>query len=108
LHYLDLQNVFRSRHKDEYLAGLWRKHLPSQLLWKIPSDHQTGPLVLAKTYRAPSWSWASVDGRLSCSSWQRQCILIDILEASVEPAGLDRTGAVKSGLIRLSGPPDNY
>jgi len=83
---------------DEYLAGLWRKHLPSQLLWKRTSD-QTSPLLPAQEYRAPSWSWASVDGRLSCSSWQCQCILIDILEASVEPAGVD-----KGGLIRSTGP----
>ncbi|PMD34225.1 HET-domain-containing protein [Hyaloscypha variabilis F] len=89
--------------QDEYLAGLWRKHLPSQLLWEITLD-QAGPLVPAKVYRAPSWSWASVDGRLSCPSWRRQCTLIKILEAYVDPAGRDRTGAVKGGLIRLTGP----
>lgn len=89
--------------QDEYLAGLWKKHLPSQLLWESESD-QAGPLIPAKTYRAPSWSWACVDGRISCPSWKRQCLFINILEASAEPAGFDRTGAVKSGLVRLTGP----
>jgi hypothetical protein len=51
-----------------YLAGLWRPYLASQLLWKVEAEfddhHQlfrhrsTRPKNL---YRAPSFSWASVD-----------------------------------------------
>jgi len=51
----------------KYLAGIWRDHIPMQLLWyvhsgslgatEVPAVH-TQPLH----YRAPTWSWASIDG----------------------------------------------
>ncbi|KAF2197480.1 HET-domain-containing protein [Delitschia confertaspora ATCC 74209] len=44
-----------------YLAGLWQFCLPSELLWsKVRSDISRPPLQ-----RAPSWSWASVDGEIN-------------------------------------------
>ena len=45
---------------DEYVAGLWRKSLPTALLWG--SDWPCSPNPCA--YRAPSWSWAAYDGRV--------------------------------------------
>lgn len=54
----------------EYVAGLWKPFLVSQLLWKVEpafsgSRYGTGvfeyPSTRPKTYRAPSFSWASVD-----------------------------------------------
>ncbi|KAJ9608490.1 hypothetical protein H2200_007478 [Cladophialophora chaetospira] len=42
---------------DEYVAGMWRKHLIQGLLWVVPSSPEGGvPLK----WRAPTWSWASV------------------------------------------------
>ena len=44
--------------KTDYLAGLWRHGLLEQLLWHVESyDQSRRPLE----YRAPSWSWASID-----------------------------------------------
>lgn len=43
--------------KDECWAGMWRKELPSSLLWSVLGDG-----IRPLQYRAPSWSWASVDG----------------------------------------------
>lgn len=42
---------------SEYLAGLWRSNLARDLLW---STSEADP-IRPKTWRAPSWSWASVD-----------------------------------------------
>ncbi|KAF7916483.1 hypothetical protein EAE99_009665 [Botrytis elliptica] len=44
-----------------YLAGLWTCNLPSDLCWwvKVIEDHCVPSR--AKPYRAPTWSWASVD-----------------------------------------------
>ncbi|KAF2825211.1 HET-domain-containing protein, partial [Ophiobolus disseminans] len=42
---------------DEYLAGLWRSNLPRDLLWTTPEAATHRP----NTWRAPSWSWASVE-----------------------------------------------
>jgi hypothetical protein len=46
---------------DQYLAGLWRKHIELQLLWCQQSPGSRLPK--GSEYRAPSWSWASVDER---------------------------------------------
>ncbi|KAE9378992.1 hypothetical protein N431DRAFT_525909 [Stipitochalara longipes BDJ] len=46
---------------DEYLAGLWKSTLPYSLLWYQVSERPTSP---SSTYRAPLWSWASIDGRI--------------------------------------------
>jgi hypothetical protein len=53
-------------HGDVYLAGLWRKDLVQQLLWRPKS--LTGQRlgisnsVMGRDYVAPSWSWASFNG----------------------------------------------
>ncbi|TVY88520.1 hypothetical protein LAWI1_G007433 [Lachnellula willkommii] len=47
----------------EYLAGLWKHSLVSDLLWRINKlEHD---IVRPTEYIAPSWSWASVTGRVS-------------------------------------------
>ncbi|PVH89441.1 HET-domain-containing protein, partial [Cadophora sp. DSE1049] len=51
--------------KDEYLAGLWRADLATQLLWyckMLRIEH------LGREYTAPSWSWAALDGSITRSA----------------------------------------
>jgi hypothetical protein len=43
---------------NTYVAGLWREHIEVQLLWMPLGSVHRRPFE----YRAPSWSWASVDG----------------------------------------------
>lgn len=45
---------------DTYLVGLWKNDLAHGLLWRSVS-YAPSPLTLMPG-RAPSWSWASVDG----------------------------------------------
>lgn len=45
------------RTNDQYVAGLWRENIESHLCWHIKL-----PLAEVPEYRAPTWSWASVDG----------------------------------------------
>ncbi|KAI8939172.1 hypothetical protein NX059_005005 [Plenodomus lindquistii] len=62
----------RANSQDGYLAGLWQSSLPLHLLWisevHTNAHHQA---VQARTpttygqYIAPSWSWASINGRIS-------------------------------------------
>lgn len=42
-----------------YLAGLWSHNLVPQLLWQSRSPSKS---VRPNKYRAPTWSWASLDG----------------------------------------------
>ncbi|KAH8691778.1 heterokaryon incompatibility protein-domain-containing protein, partial [Phaeosphaeriaceae sp. PMI808] len=44
----------------KYWAGMWNSDMPRGLLWKT-LDEQT---VRPSEYRAPSWSWASMDGQI--------------------------------------------
>jgi Heterokaryon incompatibility protein (HET) len=49
----------------EYLAGLWETALPRDLLWvTTPSRPGSPPARRSQVYRAPSWSWASIDGEI--------------------------------------------
>ncbi|SRR6266536_1178222 len=51
----------------EYLAGLWRETLMWDLLWmtKYPREHRP------PGYRAPTWSLASIDGKIDGSRTTR-------------------------------------
>lgn len=52
---------------DEYVAGLWRSDLLQGLLWGRLLRDIGDPLRTARRpegYRAPTWSWASLDGRV--------------------------------------------
>ncbi|PPQ70668.1 hypothetical protein CVT25_010770 [Psilocybe cyanescens] len=55
--------VFQKTINDEYIAGLWRGKLIDGLLWDPFGDIGPDQVLLprSKEYRAPTWSWASVD-----------------------------------------------
>ena len=46
--------------KDKYCAGIWRENLVLQLLWRVQRPQHKAELP----YRAPSWSWASTEGKV--------------------------------------------
>lgn len=86
---------------DEYFAGLWRHNLVSQLHW-IARDPRPRP-----QYRAPSWSWAAVDGPIdfdtvhsSSSHWST--VYSRVHSVSIENLSIDTCGAVSHGLLILN------
>jgi hypothetical protein len=98
-----------------YVAGLWRKYLESQLLWRVEPrfDRQNRVFTHSSTrpscYRAPSFSWASVEADekkgIVYGEVTDQGILIRIHDLDVQPQSLDRPyGLLKKGArIFLSG-----
>ena len=94
------RQMSRIRPGDTYLAGLWSKDLPNNLLWGVTSEGRRPP-----TYRAPSWSWASLDGRLGAldKSFNSRDGFCQILDASTTTSGLDPFGEVSGGFIKLCG-----
>ena len=78
-----LARVIQRELDDQYLAGLWKKNLLGDLLWRVHKTQRkiqgTVPDGLyekrwdfsrrAERYRAPSWSWASVDGLVQLGSY---------------------------------------
>ncbi|KAL4815266.1 hypothetical protein BDW67DRAFT_186054 [Aspergillus spinulosporus] len=48
--------------KSEYLAGIWRMTLMEGLLWYVRGrPSRPRPALGDRDWRAPSWSWASID-----------------------------------------------
>ncbi|KAL5327809.1 hypothetical protein ACEPPN_005514 [Leptodophora sp. 'Broadleaf-Isolate-01'] len=54
-----LANLFGHQMGTEYFAGPWKIALISDLLWEVNANKYARDRPL--TYRAPSWSWASVE-----------------------------------------------
>lgn len=84
-----------------YLAGLWRRDLPRDLCWS--KEFATGSCIKPIQYRAPSWSWAAIGGRVVQVSLNRCAIEADIIHVSVEPKGLDPMGEVIGGTLVICG-----
>jgi hypothetical protein len=98
-----MASKFSNKLRCDYLGGLWRDRLAHGLFW-----YTTGSSTRPEEYRAPSWSWASLDGRISWPSWRscekQQCqMYCTILEARTTTLGLDAFGAVKNGELKVSG-----
>jgi hypothetical protein len=90
--------------KSEYLAGMWKKDLPSGLLWRPTPE---AACVRPHKYQAPSWSWASLNGPIYPHNneepgrvWH---LVADIIETHIELAGIDPTGPVQAGSLRIRG-----
>lgn len=118
-----LAKVFRGAFEERYIAGLWWRQQDSakdrdedfanQLGWHIfnCSSAKGGSSSRAVQYRAPSWSWASVDGIVMVNSrmWRRSdyCLRFgelpdiklknpEVLCGRVEYASLQATGQLLS------------
>jgi hypothetical protein len=90
---------FQSALADDYLAGLWRKHLLFDLSWT------TSKGVRPPVWRCPSWSWMSVDGPVTLQGdtieWikTRSFIRDCKVELATETAPF---GYLNSGSLRIS------
>lgn len=88
---------------EKYLAGLWRGDLHRGLLWQ--AEGVSLRKDASEPYRAPSWSWASLDGRIGWrqANWDSTTSSsLEILHAEVHVPGLDPTGCVVSGHLDVS------
>ena len=97
---------FRSLGNTAYVAGLFDNgFLTEQLMWQRTGGQQMSgqPATRSSVYRAPSWSWLSLDARISCpvifGSSQ-----IKILQVKVELINeRNPTGPVKQGILSVKG-----
>ncbi|KAF6829607.1 heterokaryon incompatibility protein [Colletotrichum musicola] len=94
-----IAGVARAMHEeagDRYYAGLWRAEMENELCWFSEDPRQL------PAYRAPSWSWAAVDGRVgqyhkhgSLDKIYASVVSVDVTTKS------DPFGAVSGGSISL-------
>lgn len=84
-----------------YLAGLWEERLMDTLVWNVRA-----PARRAIQYRAPSWSWACLDGDLNSIGCKLGEMISFTSMVSVEMTylGKEDTGEVGGGILTLAGP----
>ena len=121
-----IARTVQSRTGDRYLAGLWSSNLIKCLCWNsgwspcaengVFNPEKPEPIFHARQsgYLAPSWSWASITGKVRYESWifgaldpmptpKTKSYIPRILEVTMIPEGLDEYGRYKRGFIRLVG-----
>lgn len=89
---------------DLYLAGLWRDKLDEQLCW-FRSVCQPSSIRPRPAWRAPTWSWASIEGQVCWHPLHKnvlQTTYVHILDSNTTKYGYDPFGQVTSGVIRLA------
>ena len=92
---------------SRYFAGLWEDSFILDLMWTVKYSKRSTP----RRWRAPSWSWASVNDSISYFELRRaqdflvgfkvHCRVIEIQCTPILPG--DETGELASGWARLSG-----
>ncbi|KAI1081927.1 heterokaryon incompatibility protein-domain-containing protein [Whalleya microplaca] len=93
-----IASIYHETIQSEYLAGLWKTNLPHDLLWVV--DLGARP----KDYRAPSWSWASIDGPIVNKHWGGTSeSLVDIIDAYATSIGSNKFGPIRDARIQLTG-----
>lgn len=100
-----LAKVFKSFFDTQYIAGLWRSHLLEGLTWYV--NHGL-PGHRSDAYRAPSFSWAGIDGSveyhlLNEDPGMRTQYFSRTIDVSLTLAGPDSTGIITDGFIRMQG-----
>jgi hypothetical protein len=98
--------VDRSSTSVNYLAGLWEHQMPLNLLWYTRAE-STHP---RPKYRAPSWSWASVDSFIKYDEQRYltanhpSCFTSKVLQVDVQLAtGSASYGRVVGGTLNMQG-----
>ncbi|CEI68221.1 unnamed protein product [Fusarium venenatum] len=108
---------------ETYLAGLWKEHICQDLLWrKYPYEemqpvwadqsrrHLYGPekpllpFKKPKAYRAPSWSWASLDGSVKFEALSNS-ICSYYCDSFLEYHNKSHFGKIQSGWLRIKKAP---
>jgi hypothetical protein len=92
-------------------AGLWKKHFLEGLLWRVEDPDADLYVIwpkkaVLKPLRAPSWSFASVEGVIRYQEFLSfgTPYIAELLECQVEPAGQNPLGELKSGYALIRGP----
>lgn len=89
---------FQVANGDQYFAGLWRNSLEQGICWKALDPRQRPP------YRAPSWSWAAIDGLVDSQfdgPRYHDTLHARVRSVSVVHPGGDNFGAVSHGTLSL-------
>lgn len=95
-----LADLFQALTGQEYIVGAWKSRLSESLDWRVYEPR-------AKTssdYRAPSWSWASIDGPVvQCGISRGSVLLITVLDVQISRSNINLLGSVLGAFIVVRG-----
>ncbi|PYH67665.1 HET domain-containing protein [Aspergillus vadensis CBS 113365] len=95
-----IAELFQDITGDEYVAGWWKSRLLESLDWRVfePQERRSA------CYRAPSWSWGSVDGPVTPSGLSASAeFLVSIVDFHVATGSSGTTDNVLKGYLELRG-----
>ncbi|KAF5565568.1 tol [Fusarium napiforme] len=95
------QRMQRTRPDDRYLAGIWEKYLPLDLLWMVWPTPKAEKTRLA---RYPSWSRASVSSQVMWEGNWSPLQSVVVQEVRYTPNGPSHTGDCSTSSITLQAP----
>ncbi|KAH3947582.1 hypothetical protein HBI81_039660 [Parastagonospora nodorum] len=93
-----IAKVFAAEIDDDYVAGMWRQKLVSNLLWYFTAREQQPS---TSKWRAPSWSWASSSQHSDFRVLPTTEELASVLEVTAQPSGVDPTGELAAASLAL-------
>jgi len=95
--------------KERYIAGLWATRLEEQLAWRVVDCKKADGSLSERQYkyRAPSWSWASIDGVIECGNRVQQdrtyrAKIVGDVALALFIKG-EETAGVTDGLVEIQG-----
>ena len=92
---------------DDYVVGMWRRHLELELSWMVEYDSQWEKRQGSRhpnQYRCPSFSWASVDGIVKWQAYHRDLPPIaEVTSIDLQFLTNDTFGIVTGGSLLLRG-----
>ncbi len=98
-------NILRTSQDNRCLAGLWQQTFLHDLLWRTRIDWRC---ARPTTWRAPSWSWASINTKVyfeDAKDGYESSDSAEVHDVICDPAGSDPTGELKmkSSSLVISG-----
>ncbi|PQE21457.1 Heterokaryon incompatibility protein [Rutstroemia sp. NJR-2017a BBW] len=107
-----IARTIAERTSDEYFAGLWKSYFQQCLLWQCDRNTEDDLQNTKPLYKtAPSWSWASINGKVSWPLGNLYNYNPDpdpefipkILNIHIDPLGFDPYGMLKQGILHIEG-----
>ncbi|KAI0426213.1 heterokaryon incompatibility protein-domain-containing protein [Xylaria sp. FL1042] len=89
----------------EYLGGLFSYKLLPQLMWSRAEGQVPLPRP-SQGYRAPSWSWSSIDNQVTFRNrmWSSAEVIASLIEFTIQPVSeVEKYTKYVSGMLRISG-----
>lgn len=103
-----ISGIAKKMHRTElgeYLGGIFSYALLSQLMWARAEGQAPLPRP-SEGYRAPSWSWASIDGQVTFKNhmWSSLKTTASLIEFSIQPKSeVERYTKYLSGMVHILG-----